>query len=84
MMWALLPAAWKMGIVALSILALLGGASGCYMKIRHDAVVEERNKVEAEKQDAINDATRAKRDLRTLCDSFPDDCVRKLEPWFRD
>ena len=56
MIFAALPLAWKAGIIALAVLAVTGGIGGCVLKVKHDAVVAERVKVEKEKQDAINKA----------------------------
>lgn len=83
-MFALLPLAWRLGLVAFAAVAAVSMVSGIYFKIRHDAVVQERAKVEREKQDAIGTANRAKQDLRRLCDLSPDECVRNIDPWFRD
>lgn len=81
-MWSLLPLAWRAGIIALAVVAAAGSIGGCVLKIKHDAVVAERAKVEKEKDDAIDDANKAKGRLRRACDSAPDQCVR--DEWFRD
>lgn len=81
-MWALLPWAWRLGIIGAAALALVGTVSGLYFKIRHDAVVEERAKVENEKRDAIGKAQDARRRIRELCDAGAAGCVP--DDWFRD
>lgn len=63
-------------------LAVAGGLTAVYFKIRHDAVVEERIKVEREKQDAINKANKAREILRDHCVADPKTCVP--EEYFRD
>lgn len=82
MIWSALPLAWKAGLIALAVVAAAGSIGGCVLKIKHDAVVAERVRVEKEKQDAIDDANKAKERLRRACDSNPDQCVR--DDWFRD
>lgn len=63
-------------------LAIAGGLTGIYFKIKHDAVAAERAKVEKEKQDAIELASKAKDHIRARCAVDPDNCVR--DEWFRD
>lgn len=80
--FSLLPLAWKAGIIALAVLAISGGIGGCVLKVKHDAVVAERVKVEKEKQDAISKAGKAVEALRNLCRVDPKNCVP--DEWFRD
>jgi hypothetical protein len=62
--------------------AIAGGVTGIYFKIKHDAVAAERAKVEKEKQDAIDIARKAKDHIRARCDVDPANCVS--DGWFRD
>lgn len=62
--------------------AIAGGLTGIYFKIRHDAVASERDKVEKEKRDAIELVGKAKDHIRARCAVDPDNCVR--DEWFRD
>ena len=70
--------------MALGLAAVVGTVSGIYLKIRHDAVVEEKAKVENEKRKAISAAQAAKDAVRLKCLSDPDQCLRSLDEWFRD
>lgn len=81
-MWNLLPTTWKLGLIVAVVTAAIGGLTGVYFKIRHDAVVEERAKIEAEKRDAIDKAQTARTRIRELCDASPDKCVP--DDFFRD
>lgn len=82
MIWSALPIAWRLSMIALAVLAMVGGVGGCILKIKHDAVVAEREKVEREKQEAINKARRAVDILRARCRRDPSDCVP--DEFFRD
>lgn len=82
MIWAALPLAWRLGIVAVSLLAVVGTVSGIVLKIKHDAVVAERARVEKEKQNAIDQARKAVDLLRSRCRDNPTDCIPT--DWFRD
>lgn len=82
MIWAALPLAWRAGMIVLAVVAITGGIGGCVFKIKHDAVVAERAKIEQEKQDAINKAKKAVDILRDRCRADPATCVP--DDWFRD
>lgn len=63
-------------------LALVGVLSGFYFKIKHDAVVADRAKIEQEKVDAISKANEAREHVRELCGgSIRTSCPAE---WFRD
>lgn len=81
-MWNILPLAWKAGIILATVLALAGTGVGIVMKIRHDAVVAERAKVEAEKREAIQNANEVRDKIRARCLIDPATCVP--DSWFRD
>lgn len=81
-MWAVIPIAWRFGIMGLMLLAIVGGGTAIYFKIGHNAVLRERAKVEQEKQNAIQKVDRAKDILRAICDKSPDNCVS--DDWLRD
>lgn len=82
LIWTTLPLAWRLGAIGLAALALVGTIGGFVYKIKHDAVVAERVKVEAEKRDAIRKAGEARDRVRELCIDKPVGCVP--DDWFRD
>lgn len=66
----------------IGVVAILGVVSGVYFKIKHDAVVEEKAKIEQEKQDAIKKANEARARVGILCGSGAvPNCPSE---WFRD
>lgn len=63
-------------------LAIVGGLTGVYFKIKHDEKVRVLQQVEKEKQDAIKKGKDARDHIRDLCNINPTGCVP--DDWFRD
>lgn len=63
-------------------LAISGGLTGVYFKIRHDEKVRVIQQIEKEKDDAISKATKERDRIRQLCLANPSNCTPDDE--FRD